>query len=597
MVGQRDDLRCSEIICRMNVFPTVQRSRLFCFLSALLLFCQITCAVSFSLGQIAFARADAPTAAGDPADNLGNNTPRPPTEGSVREARTKLREVFAAEFTAATTAEKKRRLAETLAAESSKTSNPAEICALLDESGRLAIDAGDAELAFSSIDALGRKFSVDTFGTRFDALVKMAGKVAPSQAESLAETAISLASLAEEREDHTKVTKCLAVAAGLARKSKNQRLVQRVVQLGSEVRDRQKAAKETARLLDKLRTSPDDPDVCLEVGSHLCFENGDWQSGLPLLAKGSDETLARILRSERTVTGAAQAVAVADQWVAWGNQQKPAAKAGAYQRANEYYSKSLPSLNGLERAAVEKRMRALGDSASGKLARDKTGPKGIPDLVLWLDASDRSSFSSANGSTKTEEGGRVAIWRDLSGMGNDVVQPDAAKQPFYRDNAIELNGASSVALRNMITLPALTVAIVYEPSGGPSQNVLLSGMPDAATGWGVTQEANAGTLLSVWVEGRLPQLLVPPTQGRRVYIGSVSETGRLQVQLAGSSPEQREAGAKLPKRDLPLRIGSHSFEHHYKGFQGKIQSVVLYSRTLDPGETAKLIEWLCKRFP
>lgn len=61
-------------------------------------------------------------------------------------------------------------------------------------------------------------------------------------------------------------------------------------------------------------------------------------------------------------------------------------------------------------------------------------PRQIPDLGLWLDASDASTFT-LNGSTVSE-------WRDKSGNGKHAAQATAADQPTYATNVV--NGRSAV---------------------------------------------------------------------------------------------------------------------------------------------------------
>lgn len=538
--------------------------------------------------------AAAPGAASDDADSAAK---RRPGDSAIAAARAKLRSVFSQEFSAANAPDKKRGLATMLHEEAQKTSNPAEMFALLDESAKLSIDAGDTQQGFDSFRTLERTFGVDTFPDRVEALVKVAGRTDPSNAETLCTLALQLASIAEQRDDEERANKCFSVAASLARKTKDQQLVRQVTQKTTDFRDRMKAARETDKLLERYRQSPSDPDVCLKVGSHLCFENDDWESGLPLLSKGSDAALARIVRGEPAASRSPQAaIAVADQWAEWGSQQKAASKAGAARRAAYFYAKALGSLSGLERASVEKRLKALNDTGSSRSARRKDGPAAIPDLVLWLDASERSSVASARGNAA--EGQRVVAWRDLSPMGHDVAQPDEAKQPVFRQGAVEFDGTTSLAMPGMLQLRELTVIVVYEQEGGPHQNILLSGLADRQIGWDVQHEGNGAVNLVFFDKaGGLPQALLPPAGGQRIYIGSISDKGNMTVQYLGQAPQQKAAGATLPKQPLPFRIGSHAFEHHYRGFKGSIRGVLLYSRAVEPPELAKLSEWLAKRYP
>ena len=49
---------------------------------------------------------------------------------------------------------------------------------------------------------------------------------------------------------------------------------------------------------ERLKTDPDDPDACLAVGRWYCFQQGDWDEGLKLLAKGSDAALKSLAAEE-----------------------------------------------------------------------------------------------------------------------------------------------------------------------------------------------------------------------------------------------------------------------------------------------------------
>ena len=43
-----------------------------------------------------------------------------------------------------------------------------------------------------------------------------------------------------------------------------------------------------------LETTPDNPSACLVEGRYRCFYEGDWESGLPLLAKADDMQLSEL---------------------------------------------------------------------------------------------------------------------------------------------------------------------------------------------------------------------------------------------------------------------------------------------------------------
>lgn len=116
------------------------------------------------------------------------------------------------------------------------------------------------------------------------------------------------------------------------------------------------------RLLD----TPDDPAANLLAGKYLCFTKSDWEKGLPLLAKGADTGLRALAVREllQPDEGTAQ-MAMADSW--WDMAEKETAKQqkGAMQgRAKLWYEKALPSLTGLTKTKVEKRI-SVADAGSG----------------------------------------------------------------------------------------------------------------------------------------------------------------------------------------------------------------------------------------
>ena len=54
--------------------------------------------------------------------------------------------------------------------------------------------------------------------------------------------------------------------------------------------------------LEKLKSSPDDPDANLAAGRFYCLTRGDFARGLPMLAKGSDPALKAAIIDEATKT-------------------------------------------------------------------------------------------------------------------------------------------------------------------------------------------------------------------------------------------------------------------------------------------------------
>ena len=126
---------------------------------------------------------------------------------------------------------------------------------------------------------------------------------------------------------------------------------------------------------ERLKTAPDDADACLAVGRWYCFQQGDWDEGLKLLAKGSDEAL-KSLAAEELASKPAKAeekVARGDAWWDLAEKADGKAKAAMRQRAGHWYQEALPDLPpGLGKLKIEKR---LAQAAEEPLPEAEAGPR------------------------------------------------------------------------------------------------------------------------------------------------------------------------------------------------------------------------------
>jgi hypothetical protein len=110
--------------------------------------------------------------------------------------------------------------------------------------------------------------------------------------------------------------------------------------------------------LDALMANPDDPAANLAIGKFDCLAKGNFEAGLPLLAKGIDKALAELAKLDLAQpTDPAEQIKLADGWWDTG-------KRAARQRAKAIYEVQLSSLNGIARAKIEKRLQEL-ESKSG----------------------------------------------------------------------------------------------------------------------------------------------------------------------------------------------------------------------------------------
>ena len=279
----------------------------------------------------------------------------------------RVKDIFASEYALATTAPKQADLAKRLVTQVSATTDPADRWTLLSEALRLAIEGGDATTALPLIERIPSEFAVERNASRLEALTRLAQKTTGPEVSTVAKAVIQLANELLGPNDENELSKATALASSLARKSRNQALINETSRLQQNTREQLKLAKEMSQLLDKVRENPADSESHAAAGSALCLKAGRWAEGLPLLAKGSDSTLAKLAKAELAKPQTpSEVIRLADGWWDWGSSQKAAMKEGAIRHAADLYQTALPSLSGLDKVKVEKRVHeaTLGSEGS-----------------------------------------------------------------------------------------------------------------------------------------------------------------------------------------------------------------------------------------
>ena len=179
----------------------------------------------------------------------------------------------------------------------------------------------------------------------------------------------------------------------LATKAKDKGLTSLLSDKAKEIAALAAEIKKLKPSIDKLKESPDDVDANLVVGRYECFVRGDWEKGLPMLAKSSDETLKSAVTLDLEATEADQIAKAADAWWSAADKEKaPAAKVAMKAHASDLYGKAIANLSGIAKVTAEKRIAqsAAEAEASGIKLRSKQGGE-----YLIVDLSSRKLIYSA----------------------------------------------------------------------------------------------------------------------------------------------------------------------------------------------------------
>jgi serine/threonine protein kinase/Leucine-rich repeat (LRR) protein len=301
-----------------------------------------------------------------PASTVVSNLPAkrlPVPDTSARESAIQLlKEIFKDDYAKLTKTEEKTALAEKLIQQAAGANDdPAGRYAMLVEARRLAVDAGDTKSLEKAIAALARDYEVEEVESLAESWEELLKKLRPAAVnKAVMEAALAKVDEAVADEDFELASRLSKLATDAARKAKDNALVKqasdREKSLAAEKQQWETIQKTAATLAEK----PDDPAANLTMGRYLCFVAGDWEQGLPMLAKSDDATLKDLAaKSLKNPTDAAAQADVGDAWWNAAEVAKGKAKTEIQLGAVYWYGKAVAGLTGLAKTKVEKRLKDL----------------------------------------------------------------------------------------------------------------------------------------------------------------------------------------------------------------------------------------------
>jgi hypothetical protein len=268
-----------------------------------------------------------------------------------------IKDVYKDDFTAAKAPDKKAPLADKLLQQARTSVDTIEKYVLLNEARTFAVDGDDPLVLKNVLAAIVSDYEVDPTTTMLDGWKAMLTKSRPpalvrviyddlDQRFDAAVAAAEFDTAKKYGEFAVTVAPRLADAAlGKAIRERNLALVAR-----------QTAYAAAKAAVEKLATTPDDPEANTIVGRYRADVENDWANALPLLAKGNAEPWKSLAtKSLAGATDAAARAAIGDAW--WDAAQgKPAEKAELTAAAVYWYQAAVGSLTGLNKTRIEKRL-------------------------------------------------------------------------------------------------------------------------------------------------------------------------------------------------------------------------------------------------
>jgi hypothetical protein len=215
---------------------------------------------------------------------------------------------------------------------------------------------------------MSQRFDIDPLAMQSKAVMRaMTAKVSTEQRGKVARAGLALAKEFYKADRYKEALAVITAVGRAASRVKDKQLVVDSKQLAIESRTMAKQHVAARRAMETLENKPDDAAANTAVGKYLCFAKGDWDRGLPLLAKGDDAKLKELATLELAApTEPNKQIEVGDAW--WDLRSKPtdASTTKTRLRAAYWYKKALTKItSGLQKARIKKRLEQLSPKRPG----------------------------------------------------------------------------------------------------------------------------------------------------------------------------------------------------------------------------------------
>jgi hypothetical protein len=288
-----------------------------------------------------------------------------------------VRELFEGEFRAARTSEEQATLAKRLVQNAVDTvDDPAGRYALLEVARGIGVVAADNETASLAIDTMARFFEIDALRMKSSVLSQLARKPFPKSAgKQFVSSARTLAGQAIAADRYDVASSLTDLALRQARKLRDAALVKEILGESEHIELIKSQFASFQSALAALEIDPTDPDANSKVGRFHCFVKEEWETGLPMLALGSDgqlKTLAVVeLKATRT---AAQTIQLADGWWKVAGSVAESEALRVKRHAATHYRAAAGSVTGLPKIKIDKRLEELASLNSAAETGRPTAP-------------------------------------------------------------------------------------------------------------------------------------------------------------------------------------------------------------------------------
>ncbi len=279
-----------------------------------------------------------------------------------------VNDVFGDDVEAATSSDKKLKLATKLFQEGKEVKDdPALRYVCYREARDLAAKANETGLALAIVDEINRVYDVDALLLKADVLgLAVAAATEKETGLQLVETIRPL--LAEAIElDHYKAAYQFGDAlVAAAKKAKSPSLVLELQKRVEEIKGIEKSFGKVQGYLDRVQKDPKDAEAQRELGKYFAYQKKRWEKALPYFARSADVGLEPLARQDlKDPKDVKDQAGLGDAWWDLADMHKDSAKLAMQMRAMYWYDKALPALSGINRTKALKRVDIVQNQLAG----------------------------------------------------------------------------------------------------------------------------------------------------------------------------------------------------------------------------------------
>ncbi|MBV9126385.1 MAG: terpene cyclase/mutase family protein, partial [Planctomycetes bacterium] len=292
-----------------------------------------------------------------------------PDEVSQARAEKTLKETYQTDYAGTKPEDKLALAAKFLQPGRENRADPAAWYVLLREARDLAVQAGRPRLALEAIREIDKWFLIDAWTMEMTAMTTLGQSVSDKNARVVVSVALGkLLDQAMTGEHYSSAKELLGIADAAAAKvvkdkksaEVDKQLTERIAARKQEVADLEKDYQAVQDARTKLDSTPDDPQANLTLGKYLCFFQGKWEEGLPLLAKGADDHLKELAKKDLAQPKeAADQAAVASGWLALVEGEKGRNQVHLKERGLFWFEKAEPKAEGLTKTLITDQLKQL----------------------------------------------------------------------------------------------------------------------------------------------------------------------------------------------------------------------------------------------